>query len=143
VRFKAMSSMSEAERGPELNAPQERPNKVTHQGGTWAATPLTGIASKLGPVAVWRPHMGSEDQAGQGARHIGHGWGRVNSPSFCPPARPPCATGQRLAALRRRRAPKGNKNALKHGDFTAESRAVKKQVHALARMARATLMAIE
>jgi hypothetical protein len=40
-------------------------------------------------------------------------------------------------------APKGNKNALKHGDFTAESLAVKKQVHALARMARETLVAIE
>jgi uncharacterized protein YjcR len=40
-------------------------------------------------------------------------------------------------------APKGNRNALKHGDFTAETLAVKKQVHALARMARETLAAIE
>jgi uncharacterized protein YjcR len=40
-------------------------------------------------------------------------------------------------------APKGNKNALKHGECSAESLAVKKQVHALARMARETMAAIE
>jgi uncharacterized protein YjcR len=40
-------------------------------------------------------------------------------------------------------APRGNRNALKHGDFTAETLAVKKQVHALARMARETMAAIE
>jgi hypothetical protein len=40
-------------------------------------------------------------------------------------------------------APKGNKNALKPGDSTAESLAVKKQVHALARMAREMMTAIE
>jgi uncharacterized protein YjcR len=40
-------------------------------------------------------------------------------------------------------APKGNKNALKHGECSAESLAVKKQVHALARMARATMASIE
>jgi uncharacterized protein YjcR len=39
-------------------------------------------------------------------------------------------------------APRGNRNALKHGDFTAESLAVKKQVHALARMAREAMAAI-
>jgi hypothetical protein len=33
-------------------------------------------------------------------------------------------------------APRGNRNALKHGDFTAETLAVKKQVHALARPGR-------
>ena len=40
-------------------------------------------------------------------------------------------------------APAGNRNALKHGDFRAESLAVKKQVHALARMARETMAGIE
>jgi uncharacterized protein YjcR len=40
-------------------------------------------------------------------------------------------------------APKGNKNALKHGDFTAEAIALKREIQALARMTRATMEAIE
>ena len=40
-------------------------------------------------------------------------------------------------------APKGNRNALKHGDFTAETLAFKKEIAALARMARETMAAIE
>jgi hypothetical protein len=40
-------------------------------------------------------------------------------------------------------APKGNRNALKHGDFTAEGLALKKQISALARMARETMGGIE
>jgi uncharacterized protein YjcR len=40
-------------------------------------------------------------------------------------------------------APKGNRNAMKHGEFAAESLAIKKQVHALARMASKTMAAIE
>jgi hypothetical protein len=40
-------------------------------------------------------------------------------------------------------APKGNRNALKHGEFTAEGRAMKRQISALARMARETMAAIE
>ena len=40
-------------------------------------------------------------------------------------------------------APKGNRNALKHGDFTAETLALKRQISALARMARETMAAIE
>jgi len=40
-------------------------------------------------------------------------------------------------------APKGNKNALKHGDFTAKGLALKRQISALARMARETMGAIE
>ena len=40
-------------------------------------------------------------------------------------------------------APKGNKNALKHGDFTAEGLALKRQISALARMVRETMEAIE
>jgi uncharacterized protein YjcR len=40
-------------------------------------------------------------------------------------------------------APKGNRNALKHGDFTAETLAMKREIQALARMARKTLVAIE
>jgi uncharacterized protein YjcR len=40
-------------------------------------------------------------------------------------------------------APQGNRNALKHGDFTAETLALKKQISALARMARKTMAAIE
>ena len=40
-------------------------------------------------------------------------------------------------------APKGNRNALKHGNFTAEATALKRQISALARMARETIGAIE
>jgi uncharacterized protein YjcR len=40
-------------------------------------------------------------------------------------------------------APKGNRNALKHGDFTAETLALKRQISALARMAREAMAAIE
>jgi uncharacterized protein YjcR len=40
-------------------------------------------------------------------------------------------------------APKGNRNALKHGDFAAETLALKKEIAALARMARATMASIE
>ena len=40
-------------------------------------------------------------------------------------------------------APNGNRNALKHGDFTAETLALKRQISALARMARETMGAIE
>jgi hypothetical protein len=40
-------------------------------------------------------------------------------------------------------APKGNKNALKHVDFTAEGLALKRQISALARMVRETMAAIE
>jgi uncharacterized protein YjcR len=40
-------------------------------------------------------------------------------------------------------APKGNRNALKHGNFTAATLAMKREIQALARMAREALMAIE
>ena len=40
-------------------------------------------------------------------------------------------------------APKGNRNALKHGVFTAEAVAMKREIQALARMARGTMAAIE
>ena len=40
-------------------------------------------------------------------------------------------------------APRGNRNALKHGGFTAEGLALKRQISALARMARETMAAIE
>jgi uncharacterized protein YjcR len=40
-------------------------------------------------------------------------------------------------------APKGNRNALKHGDFTTEATALRREVFALARMARETIAAIE
>jgi uncharacterized protein YjcR len=40
-------------------------------------------------------------------------------------------------------APKGNRNALKHGDFTAEGLALTKEVASLARIARETLAAIK
>jgi uncharacterized protein YjcR len=40
-------------------------------------------------------------------------------------------------------APRGNRNALKHGDFTAETLALKREIQALARMTRATRGAIE
>jgi hypothetical protein len=40
-------------------------------------------------------------------------------------------------------APKGNRNALRHGDFTAEGLALKRQISALARIARETIAGIE
>jgi hypothetical protein len=40
-------------------------------------------------------------------------------------------------------APQGNGNALKHGEFTAEGRAMKRQISALARMARETIRMLE
>jgi hypothetical protein len=40
-------------------------------------------------------------------------------------------------------APAGNRNAFKHGDFTAEGLALKRQISALARLARKTMAAIE
>jgi uncharacterized protein YjcR len=40
-------------------------------------------------------------------------------------------------------APKGNQNALKHGQYSAETLALKKEIAALSRMARETMAAIE
>jgi hypothetical protein len=40
-------------------------------------------------------------------------------------------------------APRGNRNAVKHGEFTAEGLAMKKQINTLARLARQTMAAIE
>jgi uncharacterized protein YjcR len=40
-------------------------------------------------------------------------------------------------------APRGNRNALKHGGFTAETIALRNEIVALARMARDTLEAME
>ena len=40
-------------------------------------------------------------------------------------------------------APRGNRNALKHGLYAAEGLALKRQISALARMARETMEAIE
>jgi uncharacterized protein YjcR len=40
-------------------------------------------------------------------------------------------------------APRGNKNAVKHGDFTVEGLALKKQINGLARRARETMAGIE
>jgi len=40
-------------------------------------------------------------------------------------------------------APKGNRNAFKHGAHSAETLALKRQIAALARMARETMGAIE
>jgi uncharacterized protein YjcR len=40
-------------------------------------------------------------------------------------------------------APKGNKNAVKHGAMVAKSLTLKREVQALARMARETMAAIE
>jgi len=40
-------------------------------------------------------------------------------------------------------APKGNKNAVKHGEMAATSLALKKEILALARMARKSMAAIE
>jgi hypothetical protein len=40
-------------------------------------------------------------------------------------------------------APRGNKNALKHGDFTAEGLAMKKEIQTLVRVARETMAGLE
>jgi uncharacterized protein YjcR len=40
-------------------------------------------------------------------------------------------------------APKGNRNAYRHGLYTAETLALKREIQALARMARETMTAIE
>jgi uncharacterized protein YjcR len=40
-------------------------------------------------------------------------------------------------------APEGNRNALKHGEFAAETIALKREIQALARMAREAMAAIE
>jgi hypothetical protein len=40
-------------------------------------------------------------------------------------------------------APRGNRNAFKHGEFAAETRALKREIQALARMARETVVGIE
>jgi hypothetical protein len=40
-------------------------------------------------------------------------------------------------------APRGNRNALKHGAYSAETLALKRQISALARLARETMAAIE
>ena len=40
-------------------------------------------------------------------------------------------------------APAGNRNAFKHGEFAAETLALKREIQALARMARATMASIE
>jgi uncharacterized protein YjcR len=40
-------------------------------------------------------------------------------------------------------APKGNRNGLKHGSRSAEAMALRKEVQALARLARETMAAIE
>jgi uncharacterized protein YjcR len=40
-------------------------------------------------------------------------------------------------------APRGNRNAVKHGEFAAETLAMKREIQTLARMARETTAAIE
>jgi uncharacterized protein YjcR len=40
-------------------------------------------------------------------------------------------------------APKGNRNALKHGECSADTLALKREIQALARIARETMAAIE
>jgi uncharacterized protein YjcR len=40
-------------------------------------------------------------------------------------------------------APRGNRNAIKHGEFAAKTLALKREIQALARMARETMAAIE
>jgi uncharacterized protein YjcR len=40
-------------------------------------------------------------------------------------------------------APKGNRNALKHGEFAAETIAMKREIQGIVRMTRETMGAIE
>ena len=56
----------------------------------------------------------------------------------------PAVRGHSLPdAWGRRRAPEGNRNALKHGASSAETLALKREIQALARMARETMATIE
>jgi uncharacterized protein YjcR len=40
-------------------------------------------------------------------------------------------------------APRGNRNAIKHGEFAAKALALKREIQALARIARETMATIE
>jgi len=56
---------------------------------------------------------------------------------------PKCHARSKGAGLQTAGAPKGNRNALKHGARSAEALALKREIQALARMARETMAAIE
>jgi uncharacterized protein YjcR len=83
--------------------------------------------------------------AGSTSKRRHGGIARAKSKRSGLPCRAPAVRGHSVCRMHGAGggAPKGNRNALKHGDFTAESLAVKKQVHALARMASKTMAAIE
>jgi uncharacterized protein YjcR len=61
------------------------------------------------------------------------------------PCRSPAIRGREVCRMHGAAggAPKGNRNALKHGEFAAEALALKREIQALARMTRATMGAIE
>ena len=70
---------------------------------------------------------------------------RANSKRSGKPCRAPAVRGHSVRRMHGAAggAPKGNRNAFKHGEFAAEALALKREVQALARMARETLVAIE
>jgi uncharacterized protein YjcR len=61
------------------------------------------------------------------------------------PCRSPAVRGSKVCRMHGARggAPRGNRNALKHGEFAAETLALKREIQALARIARETMAAIE
>ena len=61
------------------------------------------------------------------------------------PCRAPAVRGSKVCRMHGAAggAPKGNRNAMKHGARSAETLALRKEVQALARMARETMAAIE
>ena len=61
------------------------------------------------------------------------------------PCRSPAVRGHRVCRMHGAAggAPKGNRNALKHGASSAKALALKREITALARLARETMAAIE
>ena len=70
---------------------------------------------------------------------------RARSKRSGKPCRSPAVRGSRVCRMHGARsgAPKGNKNAWKHGACSAETLALRKEVQALARLTRETMTAIE
>lgn len=70
---------------------------------------------------------------------------RARSKRTGKPCRSPAVRGREVCRMHGAAggAPKGYRNALKHGNFTTEGLALKKQLNALARMARETMGAIK
>jgi uncharacterized protein YjcR len=61
------------------------------------------------------------------------------------PCRAPAVCGAKVCRMHGAAggAPMGNRNAVKHGDKTAEAVTIKREIEALARLVRGTMTAIE